>query len=52
VIRTPDLVVNSRLSPDTLRRAARTLENGMRPIGTAMAKRLGTALGVGYKVFL
>lgn len=28
------------------------MENGKRPIGKAMAKRLGTALGVGYKVFL
>jgi len=28
------------------------MENGKRPIGRAMAKRLGTALGVGYKVFL
>jgi len=28
------------------------MENGKRPIGKAMAKRLGEALGVGYKVFL
>jgi len=27
-------------------------ENGKRPIGKTMAKRLGKALGVGYKVFL
>ena len=28
------------------------MENGKRPIDKAMAKRLGEALGVGYKVFL
>ena len=28
------------------------MENNKRPIGKAMAKRLGEALGVGYKVFL
>ncbi|MGD9610387.1 MAG: helix-turn-helix domain-containing protein [Desulfovibrionaceae bacterium] len=28
------------------------MENGKRSIGKAMAKRLGEALGVGYKVFL
>lgn len=28
------------------------MENGKRPIGKAMAKRLGEVLGVGYKVFL
>ncbi len=28
------------------------MENGKRPIGKAMAQRLGLALGVGYKMFL
>ncbi|MBI5520918.1 MAG: helix-turn-helix domain-containing protein [Desulfovibrio sp.] len=28
------------------------MEHGKRPIGKEMAKRLGKALGVGYKVFL
>lgn len=28
------------------------MENGKRPIGKEMAKRLGAALKVGYKVFL
>lgn len=28
------------------------MENGKRPIGKTMAKRLSEALGVGYKVFL
>ncbi len=28
------------------------MENGKRPIGKEMAKRLGAALNVGYKVFL
>ena len=28
------------------------MENGKRPIGKEMAKRLGKALNIGYKVFL
>lgn len=28
------------------------MENGKRPIGKAMAKRLGETLGVGHRVFL
>jgi len=28
------------------------MENGKRPIGVAIAKRLGKALNIGYKVFL
>jgi plasmid maintenance system antidote protein VapI len=28
------------------------MENGKRPIGKEMAKRLGNALNIGYKVFL
>jgi hypothetical protein len=28
------------------------MENGTRPIGKEMTKRLGTALNIGYKVFL
>ncbi len=28
------------------------MENGRRPIGKEMAKRLGEALNIGYKVFL
>jgi transcriptional regulator with XRE-family HTH domain len=28
------------------------MENGKRPIGKEMAKRLGAALNIGYKVFL